>query len=162
LPDPVPDRLETWPLFSQAYHMAVGSRGAAASRSMQDLACETWIDCTDDGTLMWRKAAAEAGVDLQFRHRVDTPAMALRLIVQNLGMAILPSHLQADGVKLTALADHSLSLEVVLCAVAGRRRGRAADAFLRSARARDWQAASVQAGPVIAANAASTSAGSAR
>jgi hypothetical protein len=88
--------------------------------------------------------------------------MALRLIVQNLGMAILPSHLQAEGVKLTALSERSLSLEVVLGAVAGRRRGRAADAFLRAARARDWQAAAVQVAPVMAESAANTSAGSAR
>ncbi len=141
LPDPLPERLETWPLFSQSYHLAMGSaRECAQPPCLAEMAREIWIDCADDGTSLWRKAAAEAGIELSFRHRVDCPAAALRLVLHNLGLAILPSQMQAEGVTLTALADRDLSLDIVLGAVAGRRRGCAADAFLRAARARDWHA----------------------
>jgi DNA-binding transcriptional LysR family regulator len=164
LPDLMPDRLETWPLYVQPYHVASActqDQTSAAPRSLADLSRETWIDCADDGTALWRKTAAEAGIDLRFRHRVDGPDMALRLILQNLGRAVLPSHMQAAGVSMVALTDQNLGLDVVLGAVAGRRRGRAAEAFLRAARARDWQAACLQTGPVMAASAASTTVGSA-
>jgi DNA-binding transcriptional LysR family regulator len=164
LPDLMPDRMETWPLYVQPYHVASAraqDQTSAMPRSLSELSREIWIDCADDGTAMWRKTAAEAGIELRFRHRVDGPEMALRLILQNLGSAVLPGHMQAAGVTMATLTDQSLGLEVVLGAVAGRRRGRAADAFLRAARARDWQAGCLQSGPVRAASAASTSVGSA-
>jgi DNA-binding transcriptional LysR family regulator len=165
LPDPLPERLETWPLFAQAYHVAVGTTHAArlaAGMGLSDMAGEIWIDCADDGTVMWRRTAEEAGVELRFRHRADSPSMALSLIARNLGVAVLPGHTRAEGVTLTNMCDTTLSLNVVLCAVAGRRRGRAADAFLRAARSRDWQETCGQAGPVKADRAAMTADGSAR
>lgn len=137
--DPVPERLETWTLFAQTYLVAA-AQPAPHPPGLADLGGDGWIDSADDGALLWRKRAAEAGLDLTFRHRVDGPVAALRLIALNLGRAVVPGHLQAPGVALSEVVDLDLSLDVVLAAVAGRRRGRAADAFLRSARARNWQA----------------------
>lgn len=136
--DPVPDRLEIWPLFQQSYLLALPNPVTTPLR-LADLGCDGWIDSADDGALMWRKRAAAAGIEVMFRHRVDGPAAALRLIAMNLGQAVVPFHLRAKGVALTQIDDCELSLDVVLAAVAGRRRGPAADAFLRAARARNWQ-----------------------
>lgn len=136
--DPVPDRLETWPLFQQTYLLAM-PHPAPKPPKLADLGCDGWIDSADDGAVMWRKRVAAAGIEVMFRHRVDGPAAALRLIALNLGQAVVPGHMQAKGVALTRIDDCDLSLDVVLAAVAGRRRGRAADAFLRAARARGWQ-----------------------
>lgn len=139
LSEPVPERLETWPLFAQSYVVASADPGQQPPH-LADLGLEPWIDCCDDGTVMWRKMAAEAGIDPVFRHRVDGPIAGLRLIALNLGRAIVPSHMHAPGVSMTNVVDCDLSLDVVLAAVAGRRRGRAADAFVRAARARKWAA----------------------
>jgi DNA-binding transcriptional LysR family regulator len=142
LPDAVPDRLETWPLFTQTYKMAVGSGhplAMARPPCMADVMTRPWIDCADDGTAFWRSVTASAGLEPNFRHRADHPDLALRLVGQGLGLAMLPADTRAEGVVLVGLADHDLSRNIVLASVAGRRRGRAADAFLRAARARDWQ-----------------------
>ncbi len=142
LPEQAHDRLETWPLFARRYQMAMWSGHSLATAGLPavaDVAAEPWIDCADDGTAMWRAVLAGAGHEPGFRHRVDNPALALRLIARRLGLAVLPADTQAKGVVLIGCADHSLRLNIVLAAVAGRRRGRAADAFLRAARAVDWQ-----------------------
>jgi DNA-binding transcriptional LysR family regulator len=160
------DRLETWPLFAKSYKIAMwngDTRPRTEPLSLADAGVGPWIDCADDGTRLWRSVAAETGFEPAFRHRVDGPSVALRLVARRLGLAVLPDDMRAEGVCLVELADHPLSLNIVLGAVAGRRRGRAADAFLRAARARDWQEAeTVQPAPVKATKEASTSAGSAR
>lgn len=166
LPDPVPERLEVWPLFNRSYKMAVWSGHPSTFTDppcISDVAAGPWIDCADDGTTLLRSVAAIAGFELRFSHRADNPGLALGLIAQRLGLAIVPAATQAKGVALMDFADHKLSLNIVLCAVAGRRRGRAADAFLRVAKARDWQAfGALQSGCRMADSAASTASGSAR
>jgi DNA-binding transcriptional LysR family regulator len=166
LPDPMPERLETWPLFAQCYQIAVWSGHKLATAPpprMMEVAAEPFIDCADDGTALWRSTAAKAGFEPNFRHRVDRPALAFRLIAKRIGVAVLPACTQTEGVTLTGFADHPLSLNIVLAAVAGRRRGRAADAFMRAARAREWHSGLPgQLAFVSADKQASTSAGSAR
>jgi DNA-binding transcriptional LysR family regulator len=165
LPHETHDRLESWPLFALTFAIAMwpGHRLAhCGTVSMGDVAEETWIDCADDGTALWRTAMAGAGVEPAFRHRVERSDQALKLVAQRLGLAIVPKADTAGhtGVTFADCAGHDLRRNIVLAAVGGRRRGRAADAFLRAARARDWQA--VQPGERKDATAASTSDGSAR
>ncbi len=167
LPDPVPERIECWQLYAQPYQVAMASMHELATASdlpsLAEAAAEPWIDCDDDGTALWRKVAATAGVEPGFRHRAGSLQLALPLVARNLGLAIMPAHLRCEGVVLKTIADCGLGVTIALSAVAGRRRGRAADAFLRAARARDWQAAiRPQSGSVMADRAASTAAGSAR
>lgn len=141
LPGAVHDRLESWPLFQKNYRLAMwtGHKLAHASPPLlADVASEICIDCADDGAALWRSAVTEAGLEPRFRHRIENLSQALRMIAQGLGMAVLSADLQADGIVLQRLADHPLHLNIVLASVTGRRRGRAADAFLRAARARDW------------------------
>ncbi|MEO8244274.1 MAG: LysR family transcriptional regulator [bacterium] len=165
-PDVVPDRLEIWPLFTQTYKMAVGSGHPLAKAGppcMADVMAGPWIDCADEATAFWRSVTASAGLDPSFRHRADNPDLALRLVRQGLGLAMLPVDTKAEGVILVGLADHGLGQNIVLAAVAGRRRGRAADAFLRIARARDWQPAGTgHSACSIDDRTASTASGSAR
>lgn len=165
-PGSLPDRLDIWPLYDQSYQMAVATGHSFASSgppSMAQVAAEPWIDSADDGAALWRSTAACAGLDPGFRHRADSPSLAQRLVARGLGVAMLPVGAQVPGVVLVGFADHGLCLNIVLGAVGGRRRGRAADAFLCAARARNWQViAPVQPGFNIADTAASTTSGSAR
>ncbi|MGV8985981.1 MAG: LysR family transcriptional regulator [Cypionkella sp.] len=165
-PDLVPDRLEIWPLFAKSYLVAVCSGHPltqAGPLCLSEVAAVPWIDCADDGTALLRSAAASAGLELAFRHRADSPALARSLIAQGLGLAIVPADTQPEGIALLGFVDTDLSLPIVLAAVAGRRRGRAADAFLRAAKARDWQATALnQTGFGRVESMASTASGSAR
>ena len=146
LPDIRHDRLETWPLFAKSCFLAVGSEHRLAQVApplLADAATEVCIDCADDCAALWRAAVSQAGLDARYRHRVESLPQALRLIARGVGMAVMPAGVQVAGVVLIGLADHALDLNIGLAAVAGRRRGRAADAFLRAARARDWRAEAV-------------------
>lgn len=168
-PEQAPDRLETWPLFVQRYEMAICAGHRLANGPplcMAEVAAEAWIDGGDDGTTLWRSAATAMGLAPSFRHRVESRSQALRLVALGLGHAIMPAGTSACGTAAVSLSDCELYQNIVLAAVAGRRRGRAADAFMRAARARDWQenasGTAGQAGLIRLDNAQSTAAGSAR
>ena len=168
-PNQVHDRLETWPLYVQHYEMAVcaGHRLANGSPvSLTEVAGEAWIDSDDDGTALWRNASNAMGMTASFRHRAESRAQAMRLVASGLGHAIVPAGSADPGVSTLGFKDCELTQRIVLADVAGRRRGRAADAFMRAARARDWQARASdtadQTGRVRVDSALSTAAGSAR
>ncbi|MES2433612.1 MAG: LysR family transcriptional regulator [Pseudomonadota bacterium] len=168
-PDQAPDRLETWPLFTQRYEIAISAGHRLANGpplGMADLAADTWIDGGCAGTALWRTAALAAGLAPSFRHRASSRNQALRLVALGLGHAIVPAGVSACGTATVRLNDCDICQNIVLAAVAGRRRNCAADAFLRAARARDWQICAPespnQTGRVRLDNAHSTAAGSAR
>lgn len=136
------DRLEPWPLFDQHYrlvargdHPLVGREGACIA----DLVEEPWIDCGADSAARLRAAADAAGVEIAFRHKVESPNQAERLLLAGLGSALMPTPPALDD-RLCALAlvDEGLAAPVILAGIAGRRRSPAADAFVRAARARSW------------------------
>ena len=168
LPDQVHDRLETWPLYVQRYEMAIASGHRLAKGyplCVAEVAAGAWIDCDDEGTALWRNAASGMGLAPHFRHRVESRGQALRLVALGLGHTIVPAGRSDPGVSTVGFRDCELCQRIVLAAVAGRMRGRAADAFMRAARARDWQVCTPDkadhAGLVRVDNALSTAAGSA-
>ncbi|MFC3181522.1 LysR family transcriptional regulator [Cypionkella sinensis] len=168
MPEQAPDRLETWPLFQQRYAVAVAAHhrgGNGQPIAMAEVAAEPWIDCGDAGTAIWRNAACAMGSTPTFRHKVESRSQALRLAALGLGHVIVPAGLAAPGLRVVSLSDCELYQKVVLGAVAGRRRGYAAEAFLRAARARDWQPVGTdpagQVGLIKLESAQSTAAGSA-
>ena len=79
------------------------------------------------------------GLAANFRHWVESRVQALRLIARQLGQAIVPAGTFGPDMATISFKHCQLCLHVVLCAVAGRRLGRAADAFIRAARTRNWQ-----------------------
>ncbi|MBC7740371.1 MAG: LysR family transcriptional regulator [Candidatus Saccharibacteria bacterium] len=168
-PNQVHERLETWPLYVQRYEMALCASHRLANGgpvSWAEVAGDAWIDRDDDGTALWRNAGSAMGLAPSFRHRAETRAEAMRLVALGLGHAIVPAGLADSGVATLGFKDCELAQRIVLAVVAGRRRGRAADAFMRAARARNWQACASdpadQTGRVRVDSALSTAAGSAR
>lgn len=136
------DRLEPWPLFNQHYRLLARGDHALAGRqsaSIADLSEEPWIDCGEDSAARLRSAAAAAGVEVMFRHKVESPSQAERLVLAGLGSALMPAPPELDE-RLCALTliDEGLDAPVILAGIAGRRRSPAADAFVRAARARSW------------------------
>jgi DNA-binding transcriptional LysR family regulator len=144
LPDHAPDRLDAWPLFDHSYHMVTRSDHPLAVGGKPLLLSareETWIDYEGDGCARLKAVAAAHGFVPIVRHRATDMSQVRRLVACGLGSAFIPR--PRDDERLCALrfADAEVKRDVVLAAVAGRKRSIAADAFVRASRACDWAAA---------------------
>jgi DNA-binding transcriptional LysR family regulator len=144
-PDDVPDRLDSWTLFEQPYRMVVRAAHPLASRervAFEDVKGEAWIDCGGDGFARARRAAEDKGITLDVRHHATDAQQLKRLILAGLGCAytVLPAgDAQIAGIRLDEFDENR---PVILASIAGRRRSVAGDAFMRAARARQWDTAS--------------------
>ena len=141
-PNEAPDRLEPWPLFKQHYRLVARDDHGLAGRdqvSLADLVHERWIDGGGDATVRLQRAAAAAGIEVAFRHKVSGAGQVERLILSGLGSAIMPRPTHLHGRLLVlAIVDEGLVAPVILASISGRQRSPAADAFVRAARARHW------------------------
>jgi DNA-binding transcriptional LysR family regulator len=141
VPEDAPDRFEAWSLFDHVYHMITRTQHPLASRdavTLDDIRDEVWIEYCGDGARALRDAAKTAGFEPAFRHRVDSAVQLRRLILAGLGSAFLPPPRDRTELAVLRLVDVEASRNVVLAAIAGRRRSVAADAFVRASRARGW------------------------
>lgn len=145
LPDAAPDRLERWPLFNHVYHMVTRADHPLAIEPPTSLGLarnEAWIDHDGGNCARLRTAAAALGFEPIIRHRASDLAHVKRLIIAGLGSAFMPKPRHDERLRSIRFPDADINGEVVLGAVAGRKRSIAADAFMRASRARSWSAAS--------------------
>lgn len=143
LPDAEVERLDPWPLYKLRYKMMVGVDHRLAARDevdLNDFVEENWIDDGCEGTARLRKAAEIANVELRFKHRVESSRHAQNFVLAGLGSGIHGGRGDPDRrLKLLAFADPTMTVDVVMAGIAGRRRSLAADALVRAARARGWE-----------------------
>lgn len=147
LPDAAPDRLERWSLFNHVYHMVVRADHPLAAKPPTSLGAardEVWIDHDGGNCARLRTAAAALGFEPSVRHRASDMAHVKRLVVAGLGSAFMPRPSHDERLRAIRFPDADVTGEVVLGAVAGRKRSIAADAFVRASRARSWSAASAE------------------
>lgn len=85
-------------------------------------------------------AAAHGFVPI-VRHRATDMAQVKRLVISGLGSAFIPRPRDDERLCALTFSDVEVRRDVVLGAVSGRKRGIAADAFVRASRARSWAAA---------------------
>lgn len=145
LPEVAPERLERWPLFSHAYHMVTRADHPLAMKPPSSLGAardEAWIDYDGGNCARLRAAATVLGFEPIVRHRANDLAHVKRLVVAGLGSAFMPRPRDDERLRAIRFPDADITGEVVLGAVAGRKRSIAADAFVRASRARSWSAAS--------------------
>ncbi len=139
----LPDRMNRWALFTDATVMLMPPEHALAAVDAVPLAAldGRTVVCraADCGMARLLDQAQQAhGARPAMRHRADTAARVADLVRAGLGiglsteLAALPAGLQKRPVAGQA-AHH-----VVLVMVAGRPSVRAADAFIKLARAREW------------------------
>jgi len=139
----LPDRLDAWLLFGEGYQLAF-----APSHRLAQLNALTPASL-DGETLLGRRGCrasaqlqqlcAAAGSSLRLRPASDSEEHIQHLAAIELGVALLPQHLQPQPPLLSRpLLDGFLRRSVLLCAVSGRRYSPALDAFLRLTRARDF------------------------
>jgi len=144
-PDDAPDRFEAWALFSHSYHLVMSARHRLADAvdvCVADTRGEAWIDAGGYATTRLADAARSAGFEPDFRHRTSDPAHVRRLVASGLGIAFMPPPRADTRVRAIRLVDVDAERDVVLAAIAGRKRSIAADAFVRASRARGWEPAS--------------------
>jgi DNA-binding transcriptional LysR family regulator len=142
-PDEAHERLDCWPLFEHSYRMMVradhplAQRAPATFRAARE---EHWID-DGGGCARLRSAAALAGFEPDVRHRVSDPALVKQLVLAGLGSVFMPQPRHDERLRAVRFPDVNVVGQVVLAAVAGRKRSIACDAFVRAARARSWMPA---------------------
>lgn len=139
------DRLNRWPLFRDVAMLMMPpghalDTGQAVPLSALDGAA---VICGAADCRMARlleQAQKAHGARPSHRHRVDAPGRAADLVRAGLGIALSTERTAApDGICKRPLAEQAAH-DVLLVAVAGRPFTRAAHAFIKLARAREWDA----------------------
>jgi DNA-binding transcriptional LysR family regulator len=137
------ERLDRWALFEEPFELAIRSDNPLAMdneitlEKLQTLPvfCQGGCEMHDAATSI----VASKGFATANMHEVVTYHDLIALVSNGVGAAIVPrSAPQSDTVKRTAIADLGLSRTVSVYAVAGRRRGAAAAAFLNLLRSADF------------------------
>lgn len=144
--DKPPERLDRWRLFRERYVMLCPKAHALATLAaipIAGLAEESLIirgvaDCDLDQALT--RLCTEAGIEPRIRHRCAGEGQLRQMVAAGLGLALAGEHDPAGpGIAARALADTAAQRQILLAAVAGRPHGPVLAAFLKLARARDWQ-----------------------
>ena len=142
----IPERMRSWMLFREQCQLVVPSSHHFAQRegvSLKDLDGEAFVEridcCLHDG--LW-EACQAAGVRPEVKHRAAGEDQLQRMVLAGFGCGIAPPAVALmDGLVFVPIDGDGLEREVVLATVPGRRFSVAADAFVKVARARNWQAA---------------------
>lgn len=142
----LPDRLNRWPLFRDAAVLmpppghALDTGDAVPLAALDGTAVISMADC--GMTRLLDQARRAHGVRPARQHRADTPGRVAGLVQAGLGIAVSTERTRApEGVSTRPVAGQAAH-DVLLVAVAGRPFTRAADAFIKLARARDWNTGS--------------------
>jgi LysR family hydrogen peroxide-inducible transcriptional activator len=137
------ERLDSWVMFKESFRVAfrAGHRFEALDRvPASALAGESVLGragCTAISAL--RDRCGTEGAGFAVRHLGETEEQLQYLAAAGLGVLVLPQHLKLlEELVVRPLAEPGPTREIVLCAVAGRRRSPALDAFIRLSRARDF------------------------
>jgi DNA-binding transcriptional LysR family regulator len=140
------DRLDQWPLFTEAFELGVAGQHALANAptaTLDDLRQErlmirTYCESTEDllGLLRARD------FDVARFHEVSAESDLFSLLEAGFGVAFIPHSTQSPpGLKRVAVTDIDLKRSVYLYGVAGRQRTAVAGAMMKMLRAYDWSLA---------------------
>jgi len=142
------DRLETWPMFSEAFDLVVGVDHPLAMHNAIDLDVELirdtrfLIHAGSDMAEFETGRLEAAGISLDHAHEVDSDRDLEALVVAEFGVAIMPaSAMNSSRVRHLACSALDLRRTVAIYSVAGRARGREASTLLNLVRSADWSRA---------------------
>lgn len=139
------DRLDTWPMFTEAFDLVVGIDDDLAVRNGPILDVELVRESrflhyagTDPAEMRPEEVAAQ-GVPFDPAHEVDSVLDMKALIVAKFGLAIMPaSSMNSPRVRHLPFSALDLKRTVAIYSVAGRARSREAGALLNLLRSTDW------------------------
>jgi DNA-binding transcriptional LysR family regulator len=137
------ERLDSWPLFTEDFHLLVNSMHAFAARptvSLDDLRQERLMIRTyGDSTEKLLDLLRAREFDVTRFHEVSADGDLLSLLEAGVGVALTPRSTQSPA-TLVRISVEDLALErtVSLYGVAGRQRTAVASAMMKMLRAYDW------------------------
>ena len=140
----LPERLNRWPLFADAAVLVVPPGHALDGPNAVPLTAldGTAVICGGPGCGMMRllaQAEQKHGVQPGQQHQAGTPGRAADMARAGFGVAASTRRAPPPaGLLIRPVAGQAVH-DVVLVAVAGRPFPRAADAFIKLARARNWE-----------------------
>jgi DNA-binding transcriptional LysR family regulator len=137
------DRLDSWPLFTESFHLAVSSDHALAKTAavaLDDLRHERLMlrtYCESTETLLDLLRGQE--FDVGRFHEVSAEADLLSLLKAGFGVAFVPNS-APNPATLTRISVAGVDLERTIClyGVAGRQRTAVASSMMKMLRAYDW------------------------
>lgn len=137
------DRLDSWPLFTEGFQLAVSKEHRLAANQTvrpaeftdERLLERTHCEVQDDFTNLMKEHNVTTGP----KHKVVSDDDHIALIEANLGIGMLPKSTPNFGaLKLIALEGWEFNRTIYLYSVAGRQRSAAGSALIKLLRAADW------------------------
>ncbi len=139
------DRLDTWPMFTEAFDLVVGDGHALAEHNDMNLDAD-WVrrtrflvNSSEDISDAQISRLREAGVDIGTAHEIEADSDLEALVLANVGVAIAPrSSLNSNRVRHIHFQALHLRRTLAIYTVAGRPRSREAAALINLIRSTDW------------------------
>jgi DNA-binding transcriptional LysR family regulator len=139
------DRLDSWPMFTEAFDFVVGDDHALVAHSDMSLDVEFvrgarfLVNSSEEISEGQINRLREAGVDIATAHEIEADSDVEALVVANVGVAIAPrSSLNSKRVRHIPYQALHLRRTLAVYTVAGRPRSREAAAFINLIRSADW------------------------
>jgi DNA-binding transcriptional LysR family regulator len=138
------DRLDTWPLFTEDFHLVVSKRHPLAGHdhvAIDDLRTEQLLSrdyCEHSERV--GNSLREHGVAVDRSHQTSSERDLIELLEADIGVAVIPRTTSIPETLKRATIDGLDSRRTVhLYGVAGRQRAAVASALMRMLRSADWQ-----------------------
>lgn len=138
------DRLDTWPLFTEAFDLIVSREHRLAGHDAiepVDLRAEQLLGrsyCEHSTRIS--ASLREHGIDVDHGHEISSERDLIELVEADFGIAMLPRTSPVpEGLKRTSIAGLDARRTVSLYGVAGRQRTAVANAVMRLLRGADWR-----------------------
>jgi len=139
------DRLESWPMFTEAFELVLGAGHALALRNepaadFDRLREERFlIQVAGEMVDAQRERLAAHGLALAHAHEVDTDRDLAALLEAGIGVAVAPASApRSPGLRRLQFPELDLHRTVQAYAVTGRRRSAEATTLLNLLRTTDW------------------------
>ena len=138
------DRLDTWPLFTESFHLVVSRQHRLANRDridVEDLRSEQLLSrkyC--EGSDRLNTSLRESGIDVGRNHEIASERDLIELVEADIGIAVIPlTSPIPPTLKRAAVEGLDARRTVQLYGVAGREHTAVASAIMRMLRGADWQ-----------------------
>jgi DNA-binding transcriptional LysR family regulator len=142
------DRLDCWPMFTEAFDLVVAQDHELAKVNDMDLQVELigkerlLLHAFQDGSEITPASLEAAGIRVEDAHQVNCNQDLETLVQAKFGVAVLPaSTLRTAGLMHLPCPGLDLRRTVAIYSIAGRARSREAGALLNLVRAADWNSA---------------------
>ena len=138
------DRLDTWPLFTESFHLVISRHHRLAERDridVEDLRSEQLLSRSYcEGSERLNASLRESGIDVERNHEIASERDLIELVEADIGIGVIPlTSPIPPTLKRAAVDGLDARRTVQLYSVAGRERTAVASAIMRMLRGADWQ-----------------------